>query len=59
MVQLNEIATQGEHDETRTNPNVVNMLRGGVLYVKVRKPQEVLPGTPDLPSKAQQVRPPD
>ena len=54
-VQLSDIAARGEHDETRTNPHVVNMLRGGVLYAKVRKPQEVLPGTPDLPSKASQV----
>ena len=38
------------------NMDVVNMLRGGVLYVKVRKPQDVMmPGASDLPSKASQV----
>lgn len=53
--QVSDIASRGEHGSSTTNPEVINMLRGGVLYVKVRKPQQALPGTPDLPSKAAQV----
>ena len=45
-----------EAEQTGANQHIVNILRGGVLYVTVRKPQQVLPGTPDLPSKASQVR---
>ena len=55
MLQVTEIAERGGHDETRSNSRVINMLRGGVLYVKVKKPQQALPGTSDLPSKASQV----
>ncbi|MCJ1425924.1 hypothetical protein MMC29_003825 [Sticta canariensis] len=53
--QVSDIASRAPHGESTNNPQVINMLRGGVLYVKVRKPQQVLPGTPDLPSKAAQA----
>ncbi|KAK9812293.1 hypothetical protein WJX73_010507 [Symbiochloris irregularis] len=54
--QLNDIRQRTGHDEENMNMDVINMLRGGVLYVKVRKPQDSMPGTTDLPSKASQVR---
>ena len=60
LVQVSSNASTGEGPSAAVddhNARVINMLRGGILYVKIRKSMDMEEdGKGDLPSSARQVR---
>lgn len=53
-----ECAEEGDDSRTRDDRNarIINMLRGGILYVKIRKGMDLEDREDGLPSSARQVR---